>query len=97
LLWINLDHTAFLGYDFTQEKRFSRIITQELDMVTKKIIGKIDSKNPTMMNRNIMLKTIINTLDTRIKETNDIKERKIMQYIRNHLYINQQLRNITVQ
>jgi hypothetical protein len=66
-------------------------------MVTKKIIGKIDSKNPTMMNRNIMLKTIINTLDTRIKETNDIKERKIMQYIRNHLYINQQLRNITVQ
>ncbi|NCP76929.1 hypothetical protein GW830_02190 [bacterium] len=90
LLGIDFANPAFIGYDYTQNKRFPRTITTVLDKITLSIVEKIDSKN----NRDILFIQILDLLDNKIRSTNDIKERKILQYIRNHVYLEQQERNI---
>ncbi len=79
-----------MGYDFTQDKRFPKNITNFLGSVVQSIVAKIDVKKPSAANRAALYKQVFAVLDDRLKNTTDIKERKIVQYIRNHVYIQQQ-------
>lgn len=93
-LGIDISNPAFANYDFTIDKRFPRTVTSPLDGSIQSIAAKIDSKNPSANNRELLYTGIISALDTRIRTTTDIKEQKILQYIRNHLYIRQQQEKI---
>lgn len=89
-LGIDFANPIFAGYDFTLDKRFPRNITNFLDTEVLNIIAKIDAKKPSAANREGLYKEVFAILDDRLKNTTDIKERKIVQYIRNHVYIQQQ-------
>jgi len=62
LLGIDFANPAFIGYDYTQNKRFPRTITTVLDRFTLSIVEKIDSKN----NRDVLFIQILNLLDNKI-------------------------------
>lgn len=91
-LGIDFSHSALMDYDFTQDKRFPKTVTNILDSFTQTIVGKIDSNNPSASSRETLYKQVFAVLDTKMKTTADIKERKIVQYIRNHVYLRQQER-----
>lgn len=85
-LGIDFGHPAFTNYNFSQNRRFPRTITTVLDRFTESIVRKIDS----IKNHDTLYNQIFTLLDERIQTTADTKERKILQYIRNHVYIAQQ-------
>lgn len=79
-----------MGYDFSQEKRFPKAITSVLDGFTQAITQKIEAKKPSASNKDALYKQVLATLDSKLKTSSDLKERKILQYVRNHVYIRQQ-------
>ncbi|MFA6091264.1 MAG: hypothetical protein WC774_05845, partial [Candidatus Gracilibacteria bacterium] len=93
-LGINMQHPIFAGYDFSENKRFPNTITTVLKGFVQIIINKIDSRNLSASEIDNIYEQILNILSQKLKTTNDIKEKKIVQYIWNRLYIEQQERKI---
>ncbi len=79
-----------MSYDFTQDKRFPKTVTTVLDRFTQAIVSKIETKKPSASNKNTLYKQALSILDNKLKTSTDIKERKVVQYVRNHVYIKQQ-------
>jgi hypothetical protein len=89
-----MQHPIFAGYDFSENKRFPNTITTVLKGFVQIIINKIDSRNLSASEIDNIYEQILNILSQKLKTTNDIKEKKIVQYIWNRLYIEQQERKI---
>lgn len=85
-LGIDFSHAALASYDFAQDKRFPKTVTNVLDGFVQTIASRAESAS----NRAVLYKQAFAALDDRMRTTTDIKERKIVQYVRNHVYIRQQ-------
>lgn len=89
-LGIDFTNSVFDAYEFNQNKRFPRTITRVLDMFVQNIVIKMDEKKLSFENQAVLYEQILSILDEKLKSNIEIKERKIIQYIRNHIYIKQQ-------
>lgn len=89
-LGIDFSHPALIGYDYTQTKRFPKTITTVLDRFTYMIVDRITSENLSKKNKEHLYDQVFSILDEKMRTSVDIKELKIVQYIRNHVYIRQQ-------
>lgn len=93
-LGINMNHPVFMGYDFSENKRFPNKLTVVLKGFAVVIISKIDSRNLSASETDNIYEQVLLTLSQKLKTTNDIKKKKIIQYIWNRIYIEQQERKI---
>lgn len=93
-LGINMNHPVFVGYDFSENKRFPNTLTVVLKGFAGVIISKIDSRNLSAPETDNIYEQVLLALSQKLKTTNDIKEKKIIQYIWNRIYIEQQERKI---
>lgn len=89
-LGIDFSHPAFANYDFTQDRRLPKTVTNVLDGFVQAIVSKIGQGNASAIDRESFYKQVFVTLDNKMQMTTDGKERKILQYVRNHVYIRQQ-------
>lgn len=89
-LGIDFSHPILNDFDYTQSKRFPRSITIVLKGFTQAIVDKIHSTGLSVYNQDALYTQLFSVLDTQIYKTTDIKEKKILQYIRNYTYMNQQ-------
>lgn len=85
-LSLDFKNPVLLAYDFTQDKRFPKTVTTVLDSMSDGISSRILSKNISSAAKKSLYNELIATLDTALKTKTDIREQKILQYIRNRLY-----------
>lgn len=86
-LGIDLNNSAFSGYDFSQNKRFPQKIAAVLNTYASDILTKIDRQKIIQSEKMRLGAEILQSLDLAIKRSADIRDQKVYGYIRNRLYV----------